>query len=652
MVHSIVAKVTRTIKERSCRSRDSYLKKISLQRTETPYRQRLACGNLAHGFAACSAQEKLSLSENKDPNLAIVSAYNEMLSAHQPYFEYPEIIRKIARQYGSTVQFAGGVPAMCDGVTQGLPGMELSLFSRDHIAMSTAIALSHQMFDGVVLLGICDKIVPGLLIGALSFGHLPTIFIPAGPMTSGISNKEKASIRQLYAQGKVDKKTLLKTESESYHSPGTCTFYGTANSNQMLMEIMGLQLAGSSFENPDSKLRKPLTEEAVIRLTSLAKENGRNICLADIVDEKAIVNGITGLLASGGSTNHTLHLIAIARAAGIQITWQDMAELSKVIPLLCRVYPNGEADINQFHQSGGMAFLIRELLAGNLLHNDVNTVMGFGLENYCRVPELVKQKVIITDNHDKQIKIEASDKKNVIREKVVWQAQTGKSKDKDTLREVNSPFSNNGGLKLLSGNLGRAIIKTSAVEKSKQTITAPAKIFYSQEAVIEAFKQGQLYQDFIAVVIFQGPKSNGMPELHKLTPILGSLQDQGYKVALVTDGRMSGASGKVPAAIHLSPEALEEGMIGKLRDGDMVTLDCQENQLSVDLDEAQIKQRSALVKRDCSDQYSVGRELFSIFRDRVSSAEEGATIFDFEIRYSTNNQTEFYPREVTYDQPL
>ena len=633
MPHSSITKVTKRIEQRSKSTRIAYLDKLAKQRQNRPYRSQLACGNLAHGFAACSSEDKASLSENLVKNLAIVSAYNDMLSAHQPYKDYPEIIKSEAQNLNATVQFAGGVPAMCDGVTQGLPGMELSLFSRDHIAMATAIALSHQMFDGALYLGICDKIVPGLLIGALSFGHLPGIFVPAGPMTSGIANKDKARVRQLHAQGQVDDKTLLKSESLSYHSPGTCTFYGTANSNQMLVEIMGLQLPGSSFENPASELREPFTRAAVNQLIENIdfQESQHNIEVGKIVDTKSIVNGIVGLLATGGSTNHTLHLVAIARAAGIIIDWQDMADLSNAVPLLCRVYPNGQADINHFQNAGGMALLIQELLKEGFLHQDVLTVRGKGLDKFAQIAE-ARSSDIIASTKDTSGASAAKLPLNTIS----WNSKTLTSKDESVIRHIESPFSPNGGLKLLTGNLGRAVTKVSAVDEKHQLVSAPAKIFSSQEAMIAAFKRGELEQDFVAVVLFQGPKSNGMPELHKLTPILGSLQDKGFKVALVTDGRMSGASGKVPAAIHLSPEALDNGAIAKLRDGDLITLDCSKNQLSVNLTEQEISQRQSLKKSEFEDQTGIGRELFSVFRSSVSSAETGASIFAYQEQANLN----------------
>ena len=622
MLNQQIKQVTQRIIDRSQDTRRAYLSKIERQKASEPYRTQLSCGNLAHAFAVCSQSDKELLGQTSKPNIAVVSAYNEMLSAHQPYLSYPEIIRNSAQKLGATSQFAGGVPAMCDGVTQGQPGMELSLFSRDNIAMSTAIALSHQMFDGAAYLGICDKIVPGLLIGALAFGHLPGIFIPAGPMATGISNKEKAKVRQDYAQGIVDEKKLLETESNSYHSAGTCTFYGTANSNQMLMEFMGLQLPGSSFEHPDSELRKPLTESA----TKVLVENIHNKrgTLAEIVCEKSIVNGVIGLLATGGSTNHTIHLIAIARAAGIILTWQDMSELSKVVPLLARVYPNGTADVNQFHQEGGIAFVIQQLLNSGLLHRNVMTVVGSSLTDYCSKPTLAKSSVIGVTNVSSKTttRLEKSNQ-------VKWEPIHIKNPNPDILKKTDQPFAPTGGLTLLNGNLGQSVIKTSAVAKEHQKISAPAKVFTTQEQLLEAFKQGKLQQDFVAVVTFQGPKSNGMPELHKFTPILGSLQDQGFKVAIVTDGRMSGASGKVPAAIHLTPEAIDGGPIAKIRDGDLITLDCKNGLLELVKAEL-LETRTVAVKESNRDQFSVGRELFSVFRGKVNSADLGATIFDYQ----------------------
>ncbi len=637
LMNKKILEVTERIKKRSQETRAAYLKKIRQQESTAPYRQFLSCGNLAHGFAACSSEEKEKLANFESPNIAIVSAYNDMLSAHQPYFDYPQQIKNVAQSLGASAQFAGGVPAMCDGVTQGRAGMELSLFSRDNIAMSTAIALSHDMFDGAVFLGICDKIVPGLLIGALSFGHLPGVFIPAGPMSSGIPNKEKAKVRQQYAQGKVDSKKLLETESQSYHSAGTCTFYGTANSNQMLMEIMGLQLPGSSFEHPLGQLRKPLTAEAVKQLVKNLQQKN-NAKLSQIVSVKTIVNGVIGLLATGGSTNHTIHLIAIARAAGIILTWQDMDDLSKVIPLLCRIYPNGEADVNQFHQAGGIRLIIQELLDNGLLHNDVYTLLGDkGLEQYCLKPELIPSQVIAqTQDTSGKTQIEKP-VDNIQWKKASHSTQTSPT-NTNIISNISQPFAAQGGLTLLKGNIGKAIIKISAVDEKHQQISAPAKVFQTQQALIDAFKANQLNQDFIAVIIFQGPKANGMPELHKLTPILGTLQDQGFKVALVTDGRMSGASGKVPAAIHLCPEAKDGGAISLIRDGDPLLLDCIQGKLELLVESEILSQRRPTTQQIKNNQQGMGRELFKVFRNQVSSAEQGATIFDLDLNNAGENQ--------------
>lgn len=621
MVNKKIHQITERIRIRSQKMRDSYLHLMTQQTSDKPYRSQLSCGNLAHGFATCNSHDKKKLATEDSSNLGIVTAYNDMLSAHQPYASFPELIKQTAISIGATAQVAGGVPAMCDGVTQGRAGMELSLFSRDHIAMSTAIALSHDMFDGAIYLGICDKIVPGMLIGALSFGHLPGIFIPAGPMSTGISNQKKAQVRQEFARGKVSKQTLLKAESESYHSPGTCTFYGTANSNQMLMEIMGLQLPGSSFEHPQSPLREPLTSYAVKQLLKNISGQDINTRLCDIVDVKSIVNATVGLLATGGSTNHTIHLVAIAKAAGIILTWQDMAELSEIVPLLTRIYPNGSADVNDFHKAGGMRYLINHLLNDGLLHNDVVTVMGKGgLENYCLQP-LPKKSTIIAKTKDTSGSSFANKTPNEIR----YVATEIITSDNQVLRSTKSPFAKTGGLKLLSGNLGKAIIKSSAVASKHQKISAPAVVFQSQQALINAFEDQQLNRDFIAVIIFQGPRSNGMPELHKLTPILGSLQDQGYKVALVTDGRMSGASGKIPAAIHLTPEAINGGPISKIKNGDIIQLDCCANKLNLQVSDNELSQRTPVNKSDLSDQYGTGREMFSWMRTSVSSAEKGAS---------------------------
>ena len=587
-----IAAVTDRIIERSKGSRDRYLKLMSDEAERGISRPRLSCGNFAHGFAA-SGEDKQTIRTMRGPNLAIVTAYNDMLSAHQPYGRYPEQMKIFAREVGATAQVAGGTPAMCDGVTQGQPGMDLSLFSRDVIALSTAVALSHGMFDGAALLGICDKIVPGLLIGALRFGHLPILLVPGGPMPSGLANKEKQRIRQLYAEGKVGKDELLASESASYHDAGTCTFYGTANSNQMMMELMGLHVPGAAFINPGTPLRQALTRAAVHRLAELAKEKARP--LGQVVDEKAVVNAAVGLLATGGSTNHAIHLPAIARSAGIDIDWQDFDELSAAVPLIARVYPNGSGDVNDFHHAGGMAFVTRTLLEAGLLHADTLTAGADRLEAYCGNPRL--------DG-----------------EAIVWD-EMPESQDLTMLRSVSDPFLPDGGMRLVSGNLGRATFKTSAVGPERWTIEAPARVFSDQEQVLAAFAGDELNRDVVVVVRFQGPRANGMPELHKLTPVLGVLQDRGYQVALLTDGRMSGASGKVPAAIHCCPEALNDGPIGKLRDGDIVRLCARRGLLEgVDVDFA---------ARDSSPPPSppvgTGRELFAFMRATADNAERGAS---------------------------
>ncbi len=605
-----VAAVTRRIIERSADSRGAYLARIRAAAQQGPTRMRLSCGNLAHGFAACPAGDKADLKAGAKANVALVSAYNDMLSAHQPLEVFPAILKDAIRKAGGVAQFAGGVPAMCDGVTQGQPGMELSLFSRDVIAMATAVALSHDMFDAALMLGVCDKIVPGLVIGALAFGHLPTIFVPAGPMPSGLPNAEKGRIRQLYAEGKVGRAELLEAESASYHGPGTCTFYGTANSNQMLMEIMGLHLPGSSFVNPNTPLRDALTVaagERVLQITHLAGTEPTPI--GEVLDEKAWVNGIIGLLATGGSTNHTIHLIAMAAAAGIRLTWDDFSDLSAVIPLLSRIYPNGQADVNHFHAAGGMGFLIGELLDAGLLHGDVRTVVGMGLDRYRQEPFLTADG------------------------RVTWKPGTAKSLDTDVLRGVADPFSADGGLRMLSGTLGRSVIKVSAVKPQHRIVEAPALVFDSQDALQAAFKRGELERDFIAVIRFQGPRANGMPELHKLTPTLGVLQDRGFKVALVTDGRMSGASGKVPAAIHVTPEALDGGPIARIRDGDILRLDAEAGTLTVlDLDDAALAARPAAPLSSLADNsFGYGRELFGVMRRAAASAELGGAVFGAEV---------------------
>ncbi|WIY53446.1 phosphogluconate dehydratase [Devosia sp. YIM 151766] len=601
-VRQAIQDVTDRIAARSRDTRRDYLDRIEAAKERGVYRGALSCGNLAHGFAACSPSEKAALAGNKTLNLGIVTSYNDMLSAHQPYQFYPDIIKQAAREIGATAQVAGGVPAMCDGVTQGQPGMDLSLFSRDVIAMSTAIALSHNMFDAGVYLGICDKIVPGLVIGALSFGHLPAVFVPAGPMPSGLPNDEKSKVRQLYMEGKVGRAELLEAESKSYHSAGTCTFYGTANSNQMLMEIMGLHLPGASFVNPGTPLRDALTREATRRALSLTKEGNNYTPIGHILDEKAIVNGLVGLHATGGSTNHTMHLIAMAAAAGIQITWDDMSDLSDATPLLARVYPNGVADVNHFHAAGGMGYLIKELLEGGYLHEDVKTVWGTGLSGYT-----VEAKLI-----DEQLTFEPSPDESALPK---------------VLTGVKAPFQQTGGLKLLDGNLGRSVIKVSAVKPEHRVIEAPARVFHGQEGLQAAFKAGELTGDMIAVVRFSGPRALGMPELHKLTPSLGILQDRGFKVALLTDGRMSGASGKVPAAIHMTPEAVDGGPISKIRDGDMIRLDANEGTLTFLGDEKEFFSRTPATEDLRSQHSGMGRELFAGFRSLVGVADRGASVF-------------------------
>jgi len=606
-INSSVSDVTQRICERSSDSRAAYLDRINALAAGPSGRSGMGCTNLAHAFAASPINDKLTLHAERAPNLAIVTSYNDMLSAHQPYEHAPELIREAARKIGATAQVAGGTPAMCDGVTQGELGMELSLFSRDVIAMSTAIALSHNVFDAGVFLGVCDKIVPGLLMGALSFGHLPCVFIPAGPMTSGIPNKDKARTRQLFAEGKATREDLLKSESASYHGPGTCTFYGTANSNQMMMEVMGLHLPGAAFINPGTELRSELTAAAAQRALSITKRGNEFTPLGRMIDEKAIVNALIGLLATGGSTNHTMHLVAIARTAGIIINWDDFDQLSHVIPTLTHVYPSGQADVNQFHAAGGMALVIRELLDAGLMHDDVQTVAGStGLYQYTQEPWL--DAGVLT-----------------------WREGTQKSLDDTVISTTEKPFQPDGGLRLMAGNLGRAVIKTSAVKDQHRVIEAPAKVFYSQDALREAFENDELNQDFVAVVAYQGPRANGMPELHKMTPLLGVLLDRGYKVALVTDGRMSGASGKVPAAIHVSPECLLDGPLRKVRDGDVIRLDANTGELNALVDADEWASRNPEHPDLSRKTVNMGRELFTAFRHHVSSAESGAvSMFDGE----------------------
>lgn len=600
-LNNTVARVTQRIRERSRGARDDYLALMARGKEEQPHRAQLSCGNLAHGFAACEGDDRDRIRLMEAANIGIVTAYNDMLSAHQPFAEYPQRIKEHLRAVGSTAQVAGGVPAMCDGVTQGQTGMEMSLFSRDSIAQSTALALSHQMFDGVICLGICDKIVPGIVMGILRFAYLPALFIPSGPMTSGLPNAEKGRVRQLYAEGKVGREELLAAESASYHSAGTCTFYGTANSNQVILEAMGLQLPGGSFVNPGTPLRDALTELASQQIARIATTGADPRPLVEVVDERSFVNAIVALLASGGSTNHAIHLIAMARAAGLIVNWDDLSELSGVVPLLARVYPNGQADVNHFHAAGGTGFLLRELLAGGFLDGSAKTVWGEGMQDYAQEPGLADDGLR-------------------------WSPAVSQSLDEDILRPMDRPFSREGGLRLLQGNLGRSVMKVSAVKPEHRRVVAPAVVVDSQQALADLFADGALERDCVVVVRFQGPKANGMPELHKLTPILGVLQDRGFAVALVTDGRMSGASGKVPAAIHVAPEASEGGALCYLQNGDVVTVDGDRGELSVALDDGVLASRSAATCSVDSSQ-GVGRELFAMFRREVSSAEEGATVF-------------------------
>jgi phosphogluconate dehydratase len=600
-LHPRVAEVTERIRERSWAERDDYLKRMDAATTKVTTRSGLSCTNLAHGFAASDTSDKAAIKELRWPNLAIINSYNDMLSAHQPLERYPTILRAAAREAGATAQVAGGVPAMCDGITQGMPGMELSLFSRDVIAMATGVSLAHGMFDATLCLGVCDKIVPGLLIGALAFGHLPTLFVPGGPMTSGIANKEKARIRKLFAEGKVGREALLESEAGSYHSAGTCTFYGTANSNQMLMEVMGLHLPGSAFIPPNTPLRDALTAAAAKRAAQITALGNDYRPLARTVDERCMVNAVVGLLATGGSTNHTLHLIAIARAAGLILDWEDFHHLSDVVPLLARIYPNGGADVNHFHAAGGMGFLVRELLDAGLMHPDVQTVAGEGLRRYAQEPWLSP-------------------------EGLAWRDAPALSGDTTVLRPASDPFSADGGLKLLRGNLGRAVIKTSAVADAHRVVQAPARIFNDQDEVLAAFKAKQLDCDVIVVVRYQGPRANGMPELHKLTPALATLQDRGFHVALVTDGRMSGASGNVPAAIHVTPEAMQGGPLARLHDGDVIRLDSHTGVLEAKVTEATLHARTVEPVDLSGNDTGMGRELFKLFRTYAAGAEQGAGV--------------------------
>jgi phosphogluconate dehydratase len=600
-LHPVLAKVTQRIIERSKPTRAQFMARADRYKADEPRRKKLSCANYAHVVAASSENDKLQAALDAVPNLGIVSAYNDMLSAHQPYHDYPEKIRGYARKVGATSQVAGGVPAMCDGVTQGRPGMELSLFSRDVIAMGTAIALSHDAFDAALMLGICDKIVPGLVIGALSFAHLPVIFVPSGPMSSGLPNPEKAKIRTMYALGEVGRDALLAAEMASYHAAGTCTFYGTANSNQMLMEMMGLHAPGAAFVHPSTPLRDALTQAAVERAAKTAENSKDPHRLADVLTEKAFVNGVVGLMATGGSTNHALHLPAMARAAGVILTWEDMNDLSAITPLLARVYPNGSADVNHFHAAGGIGFVIRELLAAGLLHEDVETVWGHGLSLYAKEPVLENGALI-------------------------WRDLPANSLDEAVLRPASNPFQPEGGLRECTGNLGHAIVKVSAVKPEHQVVEAPCVVFDDQDDFLAAFKAKDLPEgDFICVVRFQGPKANGMPELHSLTPSLSSFLDAGRKVALVTDGRMSGASGKVPAMIHLTPEALDGGPIARLKTGDVLRVDCEKGTLDYLGDATEFANRTDAERPAEAD--GVGRELFAHMRRQVGPADQGGAVF-------------------------
>jgi phosphogluconate dehydratase len=598
---STVTDVTRRIRDRSAKTREAYLARVEQGINRPRGSDRMGCANVAHAFAALPANDKLRIVAERAPNIGIVTAYNDMLSAHQPYEGYPQLIREEAHRLGATAQVAGGTPAMCDGVTQGLPGMEMSLFSRDTIAMSTAIALTHDVFDAALLLGICDKIVPGLLIGALHFGHLPCVFVPAGPMSSGLSNNDKAKVREQFAQGLVGRDKLLEAESAAYHGPGTCTFYGTANSNQMLLEAMGLHVPGAAFVHPHDGLRDALTREAVRTVLSITKGQ-RFTPIGKLVDEKVIVNAMVALLATGGSTNHLIHWVAVARAAGILIDWTDFSELSHVTPLLARVYPNGSADVNQFQAAGGPGFVIRELLKSGVMHEDVAAVAETGISAYARLPQAEGQGV-------------------------AWAEMPARSGDESVVRSADAPFSETGGLKLLTGNLGRSVIKVSAVPEDRHVIEAPAIVFETQEQLLAAFKAGELERDLVAIVRFQGPRADGMPELHKLTPPLAVLQGKGFKVALVTDGRMSGASGKVPAAIHVSPEVLAGGPLGKVRTGDVIRLDAVIGTLDALVDDAEWAKREVATlsaeQREINS-HGLGRELFGGMRRNVLTAEEGA----------------------------
>ena len=599
-----IVDITDIIIKRSAKTRAEYLKKIDAAKSDTVHRASLSCGNLAHGFAACGSDDKSSLRGIQHSDIAIVTAYNDMLSAHQPYQTYPDIIKAAVNEAGGVAQVAAGVPAMCDGVTQGQPGMDLSLMSRDVIAMSTAVGLSHNMFDGALMLGICDKIVPGLLIASMTFGHLPTVFVPAGPMPSGLPNKDKARVRQEYAKGEVDEVALLEAESSSYHAAGTCTFFGTANSNQLVVEVMGLHLPGASFIAPNTQLREELTKAAARQATRLTQQSGNYMPIGKMVDERSIVNAIVALLATGGSTNLTMHIIAFAKAAGIIINFQDFNDLSDAVPLLTRIYPNGHADINQFQEAGGMALLFRELIEGGLIFEDVETICGRGLSRYTKKPVMEEGEL-------------------------KWVDCVEKSLDDEIIATVTKPFKADGGLRVMKGNLGVSVIKTSSLHEDNLVINAPAVVFEDQHELQTAFDAGELEKDFVAVVRFQGPKARGMPELHKLTPPLGVLQDKGFKVALVTDGRMSGASGKVPAAIHLCPEALDGGLIAKIQTGDMINLNGVTGELTLLVDDQELAKRKTSLFQVNGHHQGMGRELFGFMRRNLSSAETGAcSLFD------------------------
>ena len=600
-MHTTVEKVTRRIIERSKANREAYLQRVEEAKGEEAFRKKLPCSNFAHDLAGCVGSCRSSLLNDSVPNIAIISSYNDLVSAHQPYGAYPEIIKQAVADAGGTAQFAGGVPAMCDGITQGEPGMDLSLISRDVIAMSTVIALSHNVFDGALLLGVCDKIMPGLLMGGLQFGHLPMILVPAGPMTSGLPNKEKAHVRELFAQGKISREEMLASEVKAYHSPGTCTFYGTANSNQLMAEMLGMHLPGASFVNAGTKLRDALTRAAAARIAALTHLGDNYTPLAQVISEKSVVNAMVGLLATGGSTNETMHLVAIARAAGIRIDWDDFSDLSDVVPLLVRIYPNGPGDINSFQQAGGMALLIRELLKGGLIHDDVQTVAGKGLTKYLQQPVLAE-------------------------EKAVWQDGPERAGDPEVIASAGNPFATMGGIKVLSGNLGRAIMKISALADGDDTLVeAPAMVFNSQHELEEAFNADNLNRDMVAVVRFQGPQANGMPELHKLITYLSITMDRGYTVGLVTDGRLSGASGKVPFAIHCTPEAFCGGMLAKVRDGDIIRMDARNNALELKVDDQELVERDYAAPDLESQRFGLGRQIFAPLRKDLLGAEEGAS---------------------------